>query len=283
MATGHVSRWLLVLDVDGTLRGDTGILCPELVEYLKLKHAGGMRIYLASSRWHGILDPLRDELGFCSGLIGSGGAWTQEDSSLRVESHLSGVDPWFDIPWIQRFGALLEGWDLNPRVVAVVRGRQSNESLESVIRGGGWTKVVDVGRDEVPDCECIRVLVPMPRESTEPAPLAAFRVGSAVLEYYGRRRREFFDCAMAILRPEDANKGRAVRRVRMRHGVRIEHCVAVGDSGNDVAMFREVGHSLAVVGGEAEARNAAAAIVFSGQHLIEVLEDIVSCDNTAHI
>ena len=241
---------LVVSDVDGTLIDRDKRLTGRTVAAVRRLREAGIAFAITSSRpprglWHvarplGITTPIG---GFNGGLIVTPEFEPLETNALAPETarraidHLraQGVSVWvFDgVEWYvtDRDGPHVE------REMRTVRfDPQVVEGFEGHL--GRVGKLVGVSDDHAHLAGCEAVL----KDLLSPAAVARSQ------DYY------------LDVTHRDANKGTVVRFLSRRLGIEPARILAIGDGHNDVAMFAEAGHAVAMGQAPAEVRAAAASV-----------------------
>ncbi|WP_298803508.1 HAD family hydrolase [uncultured Pseudokineococcus sp.] len=261
-------RWLVALDVDGTLIDHDEVLSPAVRDAVQDVVAAGHHVVVATGR---SLDSAFPVLGWL-GLTGSGDAAAKPYVSPMVCSNgavIVKVDPelpggheltdvvTFDVAPVLRL--LVE--DLPEAAFAVedvgvgfkVAGRFPEHELTG--------RITQVPFEELLHAPASRVVVRSPEHTPEDFLEITSRLGLKGVNY------SVGWTAWLDLAPEGVSKASALEVVRGRLGVDRAHTLAMGDGRNDLEMLRWAARGVAMGQAPAEVREAADEVTGS------VLED----------
>jgi Cof subfamily protein (haloacid dehalogenase superfamily) len=233
---------LLIADVDGTLVDEHKVLTPRAIRAVQSLRAQGARFAVTSGRPPRGMAMLVEPLGLIDPIAGfNGGVFVKPDFSV-IDTHRldpaaahegldlilkSGLDAWVytDTEWLLRDpnGAHVarEAWTVK------FDGRTVSEFTDEML--SKTVKLVGVGDDHarVADCEA------------RAQQLLGGRASAARSQPY------YLD-----ITDHAANKGQVVIRMSEMLGIDKKRIATIGDSPNDVLMFKQGGFSIAM--GQAE-------------------------------
>jgi Cof subfamily protein (haloacid dehalogenase superfamily) len=253
-------RGLLVIDLDGTIVDDRGILDPLAAEAIDVVRSGGVRVVLATGRspWSGIAE-IAQLLGLDGPHITMQGALVLDLADGEV--HLARAMP---APVYLETLMLADELGLDP-VVGLVDGYRAERLPSFAGRGSAGTDPVAAGEgkrirhsddltrlaDEAP----FRVFLPTTRDRHD-------RVRQRLQEWFqGRAAITWNDqFGVEVLGP-GVDKGTAMLWLAERLGIPMASTVAIGDARNDMGMLLRAGRSAAMGTAPAEVRKAADIVV----------------------
>lgn len=264
---GDGERFLVALDVDGTVTTEDGFISPELKRAVSLLRADGHHVVLATGRPLVALLPVAAELGLVGTPLvaanGSATALLREDGSFE----------------------LLEAVTFPPeRALAVLLARMPSTLFAVEEVGVGYWVSADfpagtvMGRQKVIDLallegvETTRICA-VDVDVTDPRLEAELSLLGLAVAHFTIAGSLWFDVA-----PHGVTKASALEALRVRLGVRADATIAVGDGGNDLEMLAWAGQGVAMGHAAAEVVAAAdrvtGAIVDDGA--VPVLHDVLA-------
>ncbi|MEX1025963.1 MAG: HAD family hydrolase [Planctomycetota bacterium] len=279
----------ILLDLDGTLVDDQGLIRPRTLAALRALDARGVRVMVSTGRSEGGARPVVAALGIPHPAVVYNGAaiWCAETDRLLEERVLS-----------------------NGAVQRSLAYAAASDVLAVVMRGGEKVALEprnDEERDAIwlmEDLRFVSTIDDLPREYlTRVTLLSRQHADSAVLYEEVERAIEtpvyLTHFPLAVLaqhrlspiqvvdvQPPCRGKGEAVRWLWENHAIEAHEIVAVGDATNDLPMFAAAGLAVAMQNAMPEALAAADRVIGSNNtdaiaELVESLEWIESRDPRA--
>lgn len=245
---------LIALDIDGTLVGDDLSIGPDTRAAIRAARARGIPVSLITGRMVSSALRFARELELQAPIVGYQGALIREmppaesrrpgrllvHTPLRAEiarevviwSRTHGLDP--HLNHLERF---------------IVRADDPRADEYSVFMGS---------RPELADdlANSIRHAVTKVMAAGEP-PLPTEVAGAARAHFAGRADVTVSHPRFLEFVAPGVSKGRAVRWLARRLGIRLGAVLAIGDQWNDIEMLAEVGHGTAMPSAPTEVRAAA--------------------------
>ncbi len=230
-ATGH-DRWLVALDIDGTVLHEDGSLSDIVGAEVRRVVADGSEVMLATGRSVSSTLPVLGLLGIAPQyVVCANGAVTLKrdpDAPLGYSpDHIETFDPGPVLTTIRSHlaEALFAVEDDDGRFF-------HTEAFPESVLGAGH---VQVGFDELLKVEATRVVVISPDHDMEDF--------LAVVERMGLHRVSYSIgwTAWLDIAPDGVNKATGLERVRTLLGIPRDRVMAIGDGRNDVDMFRWAG------------------------------------------
>jgi len=261
-------RWLVALDVDGTLVDHDEVLSPAVRQAVRDVAAAGHHVVISTGRsldsaypvlsWLGLAPTdAPDDKPFVGPLVCSNGAVTaMVDPQLPGGHEVTDVVTFDPAPVLR---LLVE--DLPTAAFAVeevgvgfkVAGRFPEHELTG--------DITTVSFEELLEAPASRVVVRSPEHTPEDFLAITERLGMKGVNY------SVGWTAWLDLAPEGVSKASALEVVRQRLGVDPAHTFAMGDGRNDLEMLRWAARGVAMGQAPAEVRDAADEVTGS------VLED----------
>lgn len=245
---------LVLSDMDGTLLMPDHSLSPAVIEAVAQLRAAGVKFTLASSRPPRAMRQQIEALGIDLPTAAfNGGVLINADGS-ELQSH------WVDREAVDICLALFAEHALDVWVFAddqwLARNRQA-EYFPKELHALGYeplivedfTPYLDRVHKMVATSGNFQLLVDLERQLQ--APLH----GKAIA---ARSQRYYLDITAVL-----ANKGEALATLAERLGIELANTAVLGDGGNDVAMFKRAGFSVAMGQGEQVVREQADAVTAS--------------------
>lgn len=251
-------RWLIALDIDGTLVHDDGFLSPEVVREVKRVRDLGHQIVVATGRSAANAIPVVRELGIESGfLVCSNGAVTVEVDFTDPQ----GYRPYEVITFDPRevLGKLIE---------TLPNAHFAVEDIDGTYRFHKPFPAYALGEhnfetplEELMSHPVSRVVVLSPEHDSDDFGDLIAGIGLHSVTY------AIGYTAWLDISPQGVTKGSALEKVRNHYGVQPHQTIAVGDGRNDIAMFEWAaasgGLSFAMGQGPDEVKAAAIAVTSS--------------------
>lgn len=245
---------LVLSDMDGTLLMPDHSLSPAVIEAVAQLRAAGVKFTLASSRPPRAMRQQIEALGIDLPTAAfNGGVLINADGS-ELQSH------WVDREAVDICLALFAEHDLDVWVFAddqwLARDRKA-EYFPKELHALGYeplivedfTPYLDRVHKMVATSGNFQLLIDL--EQQLQAPLH----GKAIA---ARSQRYYLDITAVL-----ANKGEALATLAERLGIELANTAVLGDGGNDVAMFKRAGFSVAMGQGEQVVREQADAVTAS--------------------
>lgn len=245
---------LVLSDMDGTLLMPDHSLSPAVIEAVAQLRAAGVKFTLASSRPPRAMRQQIEALGIDLPTAAfNGGVLINADGS-ELQSH------WVDREAVNICLALFAEHDLDVWVFAddqwLARDRKA-EYFPKELHALGYeplivedfTPYLDRVHKMVATSGNFQLLIDL--EQQLQAPLH----GKAIA---ARSQRYYLDITAVL-----ANKGEALATLAERLGIELANTAVLGDGGNDVAMFKRAGFSVAMGQGEQVVREQADAVTAS--------------------
>jgi Cof subfamily protein (haloacid dehalogenase superfamily) len=234
---------LIALDIDGTLIGDDLVIGPDTVAAVRSALGRGVLVSIVTGRMVSSAMRFARELGLSGPVVGYQGglirAMPEPDSSrlgqLLYHRPIAAATARRIVDWTRERG-------LDPHINHlerfILRADDPNADDYSAFMGARAELVPDlVAAIDHPVTKILAV--GEPPQPTDLAPLArAHFQGAADVTISHPRFLEFV--------APGVSKGRALRWLARRAGVRLGATLAIGDQWNDIEMLAEVGHGAAM-------------------------------------
>ncbi len=251
-------RWLIALDIDGTLVHDDGYLSPAVVKEVQRVRDLGHLVVVATGRSAANAFPVIREIGILDGhAVASNGAVT----ILLDEDHERGFTPTEVITFdpTEVLTQLIESLPNAHFAVEKADGTYLfHRHFPAYALGDNniETPLEDLVKHEVS-----RVVVLSPDQEVEDFLDAVARVGLHSVSY------AIGYTAWLDISPLGVTKSSALEKLRAKAGIRPDQVIAVGDGRNDINMFEWAqaggGIGFAMGQGPDEVKAAAAAVTAS--------------------
>ena len=254
---------LIAFDMDGTLLNNRNRISEATLEAIREAAEAGKHIVIATGRSYGEVAPYRDQFRDIRFAIMESGALVydfREDKVLRREV--------FPQETVEALIAVSNKEKM--QVQAMTMG-------ESLIEQGFVEGLEEEGLEELKKfVEMCETIVPDVR-----AELQNRRTGFEKINFYHESKsarakslervkdlpvEPAFSAVNSLeLSPPGVSKGHALRELAEMLGVPIDCTIAVGDSGNDVAMLRAAGLAVAMGNADDELREASDVVVATNE------------------
>lgn len=228
MTSANVAdRWLISLDVDGTILHEDGTLSPKVAKQIARVAGLGHEIMIATGRSVGMTLPIIEQLKIEPRfVVCANGAITirREPDGTYVRDTVETFDPTEVLTTIRSH---LESARYAVEDEAGLFRYSGGEFPEGAIEASG--ELVEF--EELMDVPATRVVVISPEHAIEDF--------LAVVEKMGLHRVSYNVgwTAWLDIAPAGVNKGVALEKVRARLEIPADHVMAVGDGRNDIEML----------------------------------------------
>ncbi len=251
-------RWLIALDIDGTLVHDDGYLSPAVVREVQRVRDLGHLVVVATGRSAANAYPVIRDVGIAEGhAVASNGAVT----ILLDEAHPRGFEPTevitFDPTTV--LSQLIESLPKAHFAVEKADGTYLFHRHFPAYALGDNN--IETPLEELVKHEVSRVVVLSPDQEVEEFLDVVSRVGLHSVSY------AIGYTAWLDISPLGVTKSSALEKLRVANGIRADQVIAVGDGRNDINMFEWAqaggGIGFAMGQGPEEVKAAAAAVTSS--------------------
>lgn len=241
---------LVAIDIDDTLLSSTGKILPSTLTSIQAALAQGVKVVLCSGRPLAGIKPFLNELGITEPdqyVIANGGGMIESVTGQVVAKHL------IDNADYRRLTAFAKSRQLPFNVV------DPNSEIITADRDIYWLIAVQAWENKA------GILVREPDELPADFQIAkgVFVASAETLDnieadvqqafgeqlYVVRAARQFLE----VMNP-NAGKGQALQDLASKLALAPDEVMAIGDEGNDVAMFNFAGTAVAMGNGTAEAK-----------------------------
>lgn len=252
-ASNHLIQFVLS-DMDGTLLMPDHSLSPAVIEAVAQLRAAGVQFTLASSRPPRAMRQQIQTLGIDLPTAAfNGGVLINADGS-ELQSH------WVDREAIDICLALFAEHELDVWVFAddqwLARDREAHYFAKELHALGYEPLIVD---DFAPYLDRVHKMVATSDNFPLLIDLEQQLQGPLHGKAIAARSQQYYLDITAVL----ANKGEALATLAGRLGIDLANTAVLGDGGNDVAMFKRAGFSVAMGQGEQVVREQADAVTAS--------------------
>lgn len=254
-----MKKWkLLVVDVDGTLVGSSGVPTPRVKAAVADAEASGVRVALCSGRPLASCWPIARSLGLRGAHVVFNGALVQDpDQPAPVLSRPLPKGPARRVVEFCREHDLC--CELYTAETHYVERDWRESQLHAVSIRVGYDVLPDGGFDALMEHhEIVKIQIITSDERTQrlTAGLAAEMVGDLSMSVaIPMAPADGLQCVNVVDR--SVSKGLAVRALIAHLGLSREQVLAAGDAPNDLPVFDEVGYRIAMANGEESVRAAA--------------------------
>lgn len=244
-------KYLIGLDIDGTIVDHDGNLDPETVRHIKKWSKDGHLIVLVTGRPFRNTRHIYEELELTTPIVNHSGAQVHhpKDSSFPVVDHSIPADYLHQI--ISHAGdGILNGYaEVNDTVYLY---RQENKLLEWIQTTSD--QEVIIGTLNVEDAFTGAVLFVDPETTTTIQDFVR-QLGTVKSRHWRTLRRQEYD-VLEIFH-QDISKATALEHVRAYYGIDKAYTIAIGDGTNDIEMLQYATYSAAMDGAFPEVIEAA--------------------------
>lgn len=235
-------KYLIGLDIDGTIVDHDGKLDPETVQHIKRWSDEGHTIVLVTGRPYRNTKHIYDELELSTPIVNHSGAQVHHpnDSNFPPIDHAIPADYLHRI--IEHAGdAILNGYAEVKDTVYLYR--QENKLLEWIQTTSD--QEVIIGTLNVGDSFTGAVLFIDP-EATKKVQDFVTQLGTVKSRHWRTLRRQEYD--VLEIYHQDISKATALEHVRSHYGIDKAYTIAVGDGTNDIEMLQYAAYSAAMDG-----------------------------------
>jgi Cof subfamily protein (haloacid dehalogenase superfamily) len=227
LAVGE-ERWMIALDIDGTLVHDDGFLSPEVVREVQRVRELGHEIVVATGRSATNAIPVVRELGIESGyVVCSNGAVTVEVDP----SDPQGYRP-HEVITFEPAEVLTKLIETLPNAHFAVEDVDGSYRFHKPFPAYALgEKNIETPLEELMAHPVSRVVVLSPEHDAEEFVDLIAGIGLHSVTY------AIGYTAWLDISPEGITKGSALEKLRNHHGIHPHQTIAVGDGRNDIAMF----------------------------------------------
>ena len=250
-------RWLIALDIDGTLVHDDGYLSPEVVREVQRVRDLGHLVVVATGRSAANAYPVIRDVGIAEGhAVASNGAVT----ILLDEEHPRGFEP-TEVITFDPTTVLTQLIESLPKAHFAVEKADGTYLFHRHFPAYALgDNNIETPLEELVKHEVSRVVVLSPDQEVEEFLDAVSRVGLHSVSY------AIGYTAWLDISPLGVTKSSALEKLRVANGIRADQVIAVGDGRNDINMFEwaQAGGGIGFAMGQGpEEVKAAAAVVTS--------------------
>jgi Cof subfamily protein (haloacid dehalogenase superfamily) len=251
-------RWLIALDIDGTLVHDDGFLSPAVVREVQRVRDLGHLVVVATGRSAANAYPVIRDVGIADGhAVASNGAVT----ILLDEKHPRGFEP-TEVITFDPTNVLTQLIESLPKAHFAVEKADGSYLFHRHFPAYALgDNNIETPLEDLIKHEVSRVVVLSPDQEVEDFLDAVARVGLHSVSY------AIGYTAWLDISPLGVNKASALEKLRVANGIRADQVLAIGDGRNDINMFEWAqaggGIGFAMAQGPEEVRAAASAITSS--------------------
>ncbi|NDH65166.1 MAG: HAD family hydrolase [Microbacteriaceae bacterium] len=250
-------RWLIALDIDGTLVHDDGYLSPAVVREVQRVRDLGHLVVVATGRSAANAYPVIRDVGIAEGhAVSSNGAVT----ILLDEAHPRGFEP-TEVITFDPTTVLTQLIESLPKAHFAVEKADGSYLFHRHFPAYALgDNNIETPLEELVKHEVSRVVVLSPDQEVEEFLDAVARVGLHSVSY------AIGYTAWLDISPLGVNKASALEKLRVANGIRADQVIAVGDGRNDINMFEwaQAGGGIGFAMGQGpEEVKAAAAVITS--------------------
>ncbi len=251
-------RWLIALDIDGTLVHDDGYLSPAVVREVQRVRDLGHLVVVATGRSAANAYPVIRDVGIAEGhAVASNGAVT----ILLDEAHPRGFEA-TEVITFDPTTVLTQLIESLPKAHFAVEKADGTYLFHRHFPAYALGEHnIETPLEELVKQEVSRVVVLSPDQEVEEFLDAVSRVGLHSVSY------AIGYTAWLDISPLGVTKSSALEKLRVANGIRADQVIAVGDGRNDINMFEWAqaggGIGFAMGQGPEEVKAAAAAITSS--------------------
>lgn len=251
-------RWLIALDIDGTLVHDDGYLSPAVVQEVQRVRDLGHLVVVATGRSAANAFPVIKDIGILEGhAVASNGAVT----ILLDEDHERGFTP-TEVITFDPTDVLTQLIESLPNAHFAVEKADGTYLFHRHFPAYALgDNNIETPLEDLVKHEVSRVVVLSPDQEVEEFLDAVARVGLHSVSY------AIGYTAWLDISPLGVTKSSALEKLRAKAGIRPDQVIAVGDGRNDINMFEWAqaggGIGFAMGQGPDEVKAAAAAVTAS--------------------
>ncbi|MBQ4093494.1 MAG: HAD-IIB family hydrolase [Oscillospiraceae bacterium] len=251
----------ILFDLDGTLFGAHHTLDAETVPLLTELMARGYRVSVATGRSLATLSPYFDPYGlrFNAPAVGSAGAevgLVGDTSASRVHLHTFANDTLLEIlQYLTANGDVFCNDGIGHVFVSESMGDNTYlhmEQRETRAQGYFYPDIISIGSSELQRMCDGSVLKLMVWYNSDAQRDRIFRYLETRSDVHGFTP----GFSMVEMLPAGVDKALGISIAAAQLGLSVENCCVFGDSGNDVAMLRAAGLSVAMCNGSDDAKAA---------------------------
>lgn len=224
-----MSRWLIALDIDGTIVHDDGYLSPAVVEQVQRVRALGHEVVIATGRAAGNAYPVIKQLGLESGVaVCSNGAVTISYSSESTpEFEVTDVVSFDPTPVLSKLIEVLPNAHF---AVEVLDGSyRFHKPFPTYALG---EKNFEAPLEDLTKQPVSRVVVLSPEHDVDEFLDLMREIGLHSVSY------SIGYTAWLDIAPDGVDKGHGLEKLRDRLGIDRSRVLCMGDGRNDIEMFR---------------------------------------------
>ena len=265
----------IVLDLDGTLLDERGLVLPENRAALAEAAARGVRVMVATGRSSLSAHPVLEELGLDAPAVVFNGAavWCPRERRMLEERVLSNRTLERTLGFARRRDLLTVVMCADAKLALAPRDEEEAAALALM------TALEFVGRDELATEYAIRVTLfadgherseDLAREVEDAVDLPMYLTDFPLSALPSHRSSRL---SVVDVQPPCRGKAEALRWLSERHGIDPRRVVAVGDASNDVPMFEAAGLAIAMAESMPQALAAADRVI--GSHRTAAIAGLV--------
>jgi 5-amino-6-(5-phospho-D-ribitylamino)uracil phosphatase len=244
-------KFLIGLDIDGTIVDHDGKLDPETVHHIKRWSSEGHTIVLVTGRPFRNTKHIYEELELTTPVVNHSGAQVHHpnDPSFPIIDHSIPADYLHQVIAYAGDGILNGYAEVNDTVYLY---RQENKLLEWIQTTSD--QEVIIGTLEVGDAFTGAVLFVDPDFTTK---IQSFiqQLGTVKSRHWRTLRRQEYD--VLEIYHQDISKASALEHVRAHYNIDPAYTIAIGDGTNDIEMLQYAAYSAAMEGAFPEVVQAA--------------------------
>lgn len=264
---------LIALDIDGTLIDSYGAVSLQTKKVIKTAQAQGFLVTLNTGRSFHSAQKYAKELNINIPIIAANGTIIRDPNSLEVKYQLS-----FKAMVAQKIAAFLEShkgihcqayhmdgiFTSGVGILGLVKfsnnhGNLSFKKLVEMVKEYRRCKIKKIKslQSIIPQYKVHKFFVAAKAEEGKEMETQLQKFNCVVESHY-----EGKNCYLEII-PSKASKGEGLKRMIKLYNLSLEETIAVGDSANDVSMFKVAGLPVAVANGTEFAKQYAKHITFT--------------------
>lgn len=221
-------RWLIGLDIDGTLVHDDGFLSPTVTKEVQRVRELGHEVVIATGRAAANAVPVVRDLGFEQGfVVSSNGAVT-----VKLDNdHPKGFEP-IDVVTFDPAEVLMQLIEHLPEAHFAVEDVDGSYRFHRPFPTYALgDQNFETPLEELMHHPVSRVVVLSPQHDVDEFLALVARIGLASVSY------AIGYTAWLDISPKGVSKASALEKQRQLHGIRSEQVLVMGDGRNDIEMF----------------------------------------------